>query len=247
MERQPLSAYYLKQYVLSKHQPIPKPTPTLSRTRSNERDHEKVDKVDGPTNMPATSDMPTPATNKRLELSLSSSMPMESNPLYQSVMFRSNQSSLVSVNSSKEMQREHELCHENSQSGGSRMVGIDSLLQRLVSTVPEEDEEDYEVILNDVSSGLIKVQSELVSSEGIPMSLDFLKPIEAAHKRGVPNLQDKWVMVHDNHSPLPHGRNSNPVSPTVSNAIPSKSAITPDVTPVQSHGTEWSSATSNNE
>ena len=230
MRRQPLSVHYLKEYLLQHRQPPPRPSvlPTLS---SGNRAPRSIVETDGLADPPTTPDIPTPATSRQVHCNFSPSLPMESNPLYQSLMFRSNGSSKVSINSNKVSQQVSERSHENADCG---LLNIGALVKKQVSVVPEGSEED-------VSTRLLEVEADLNSSHGFPFELtNSSKPTSeerAKDTRRAMNSQDQWLLVpHQLSSPYCNDNSPYSHSPTQIKCI--KRPVTPDVPPGHSQGTE---------
>lgn len=156
-------------------------------------------------------------------------------------MFRSNGSSKVSINSSKES---HDRSHDNADAG---LLNIGMLIKKQVSVVPEESEEQQTIVEN-VSTRLLEVEADLDTSRGFPMSFELTsssKPT-SEEKAGRPNSQDRWLLI-PNQLSSPYCSDNSPYSHSPAPIKCAERLVTPDVTPGHSHGIEWCNANSNNE
>ncbi len=213
MRRVPLSVHYLREHLLNNPPRVPSqlpivPPPTPDRKPEFE--------------LPTSPQIPTPNVPQETYCNLSS-LPMESNPLYQSThMF---------VSSTR-------LRTQSQESWQLRGTENQSFVKptRQVSTVPEEvPEENEEIDYNNLSTTL--VEAELDTSHGFPAPFDMTTSSASLVKSKQSIDKEQWLLVQ---SPATMGHSTCKDVKEINN-------VTPDISPGNSQGNEWTVASSNNE
>ncbi|XP_064403492.1 uncharacterized protein LOC135348986 [Halichondria panicea] len=169
--------------------------------------------------------IPTPNAQQGSYCSLSS-FPMESNPLYQSSNLYMGSARLRTQ--SQESWRFRGVDNE---------VGIKPT--RKVPTVPEEEEEE---VVQDLSATLVKIETELDTSHGFPAPFEMTTTSTDSSLAKIVKQSEgeQWLLVQ---APIAMGR-----SPSPSKSVKGvEDTVTPDVSPGNSQGNEWTVASSNNE
>ncbi len=157
---------------------------------------------------------------------------MESNPLYQS--------SNLYMGSARLRTQSQE---------SWRFRGVDNELgikqTRKVPTVPEEEEGEVVQDIDDSSANLVKIEAELDTSHGFPAPFEMTTTStdSSVAKLQKQSQQEQWLFVK---APVVMGLSASP-SKSVTGGNGGEDTVTPDVSPGNSQGNEWTVASSNNE
>ncbi len=221
MKRVPLSIHYLREHLLHNRPLLPSHLPLVSPPTPDKQPEFEL---------PTSPQIPTPNVPQETYCNLSS-LPMESNPLYQSSHLYTDSARLRT-----QTQESWQLRGAENQSGVK--------LTRQVSTVPEEIPEEENGAEKDVDSlSTTLVEIDLDTSHCFPAQFDMTTSNASLVKSKHSTDKEQWLLVQ---------------APATMDHSPSRSVksagkerrddnVTPDVFPGNSQGNEWTVASSNHE